>query len=184
MSCESAKLIEFTNPDSPLCIIDELQNSGYPHIEITENNKRYAYECCLVNEVITKRLPALDDMRKGIGEVNVMGITLLFLLEDFPEIRARVFPGFENHVSAKDLRRHLVFEDSSNSKSAQAKHWFNLYIDELDQRGMFSHTHLKLGDILFLLLSLYNIACALFCFVCSTFANLFYRQGQWPKESF
>ena len=145
LCCESAKLVEFTNPDSPLCIIEELQSAGYPHLEISENKRRYAYECCLVNEVITKRLPALNDVRKGLCEVNVMGTTLLMLLERFPEIWLRTFPLFEHIVPGKDLKRHLVFEDSLDSKSSQAKLWFNHYIDELDQRGTFLYTCIKVA---------------------------------------
>jgi hypothetical protein len=95
----------------------------------------------LVNEVITKRLPALNEIRKGLCEVNVMGATLLNLLERFSEIRPRAFPLFEHHVPGKDLKRHLVFEDSLDNKSTQAKLRFNQYIDELDQRGKLEELH-------------------------------------------
>jgi hypothetical protein len=78
----------------------------------------------LVNEVITKRLPALNDIRKGLCEVKWKSLCL-----------------FEHHVPGKDLKRHLVFEDSLDNKSTQAKLWFNQYIDELDQRGKLEELH-------------------------------------------
>jgi hypothetical protein len=94
-------LAEFTLPESPLCILEELQAAGYPHLEVTEQKRHLQYECCLVHEVVTKRLPALDDIRKGLGEVNVMGITLNpSLLERFPELQGRVFPACTSDVSA------------------------------------------------------------------------------------
>ncbi len=61
------------------------------HLEVTEQNRHLAYECCLVHEVMTKMLPALDDIRKRLGEVNMIGITLLSTLERFPELQGESF---------------------------------------------------------------------------------------------
>ena len=58
-------------------MFEKRQTAGYPRVEVTEQKIHFAYECCLVNEDVTKRLPALDDIRKGLSDVNVMGVTLL-----------------------------------------------------------------------------------------------------------
>lgn len=136
MHCDSKKLSEFTLPDSSVSIFEELQAAGYPHVEVTEQKRHFAYECCLVNEVVTKRLPALDDIRKGLTEVNVMGVTLLTLLERFPELQDRVFPAYSNVVSAVALKMMMKYSESTEEKCIQAKMWFDQYIDELDKRGV------------------------------------------------
>lgn len=79
-------MIASTNPDSPQDISDLLMSAGYPHLTITKERKHLAYECILLNEVVTKRIAALDDIRKGLGEVKVSGVSVLSLLEGFPEL--------------------------------------------------------------------------------------------------
>jgi hypothetical protein len=48
-----------------------------------------AYECCLQHEVITKRVAALDDIRRRLGSVTVGNKTCLSLLEKWPELKTR-----------------------------------------------------------------------------------------------
>lgn len=76
-------------PGSTYDIIDLLISSGFPHITVSENNRSMAYECCLVHEVITKRVAALDDIRRGLGSVTVRNKTCLNLLEKWPELKTR-----------------------------------------------------------------------------------------------
>lgn len=128
-------MAQFTHPDSPICISEELQAAGYPHLEVNEQKRHLAYECCLTHEVITKRIPALDDIRKGLGEVNVSGTNLLCILERYPELRERVFPAYSNNISANELKMHLQFCDPTNEKCVQAQKWFYQCIDEIDERG-------------------------------------------------
>lgn len=125
----------FTLPDSPLCINEELQAAGYQHLEVNEQKGHFAYECCLTHEVITKRVPALEDIRKGLGEVNVSGTTLLCLLERYPELQGRVFPAYSNNVSVNELKMYLQFCDPTDEKCVQAKKWFDQFVDELSERG-------------------------------------------------
>jgi hypothetical protein len=54
--------------------------SGYPHITITTEKRHLAYECCLLHEVVTKRLPAFDDIRRVLTGVSALGTTCLDLL--------------------------------------------------------------------------------------------------------
>ncbi len=89
LHCKEEQLPEFTNTDSSLNISDILVSSGFPHICITKENRQMAYECCLIFEVIGKRLSALDDFRKGLGSIHVFSKSCLELLEKFPELSMR-----------------------------------------------------------------------------------------------
>ena len=64
--CDEDRLCEFTSPDSALDIGDLLMSAGYPHVRVTADRRRLAYECCLIYEVVPKRIPALNDIRKGL----------------------------------------------------------------------------------------------------------------------
>ena len=57
--CNEDELKRFTDPDSLMNIGDILVAAGFPHIEVTNNNRELAYECCLTYEVITHRHPNL-----------------------------------------------------------------------------------------------------------------------------
>ena len=48
------KLSEFTLSDFPVSMFEKLQTAGYPRVEVTEQKIHFAYECCLVNEDVTK----------------------------------------------------------------------------------------------------------------------------------
>ena len=134
-------LCEFTNPGSSCYIGDLLVSAGYPHICVTADKRRMAYECCLVHEVVTKRIPALDDIRKGLQSVNVAGETSLRLLERWPELRMRFFPPLESEVfDIATLRTHFVYEaDIDDPATQRAQEYFEKYLDELDTRGCTAH---------------------------------------------
>ena len=84
--CGEERLCEFTSPDSTLDINDFLMPTGYPDISVTADSRRLAYECCSINEVITKRIPALDDVRKGLGSVKFLGKSALVLVSKCSDI--------------------------------------------------------------------------------------------------
>ena len=86
------ELYKITDPESEHNITDILLSSGYPHIAVTGVTRQLAFECCLLHEVITKRLAALDDIRKGLASVQISGITVLDLLRKYPELENYVFP--------------------------------------------------------------------------------------------
>ena len=107
--------------------------AGFPHVHITTENRHLAYECCLVYEVITKRVAAMDDIRKGLSDVRVLGVTLLDLLTKFPELQNRVFPANGHKLSLKSLRMHLEYaEHHGDIKCMKALEWFQQYIADLD----------------------------------------------------
>lgn len=92
LQCKKESLADFTNPSSSMNISELLTSAGYPHISVTEERRHLAYECILLYEVITKRIPALDDLRKGLASVKVSQTTLLDLLGKLPDVQQRVFP--------------------------------------------------------------------------------------------
>jgi hypothetical protein len=130
-------LCEFTTPGSSYDISDLLMSAGYPHISVTANTRCLAYECCLVYEVITKRIPALEDIRKGLECVKVLGKSSINLLTKWPELKARFFPAPEaNIIDAATLRSHFIYEaDADNSGCQQTRAYFENYLDELGARG-------------------------------------------------
>lgn len=87
-------MADFTSPVNPMNISKLLVSAGYPHLNITEGRQHLAYKCILLYEVVTKRIPAMDDLRKGFSAVKVSGMTLLdFYLTDFPNFSNVCFHG-------------------------------------------------------------------------------------------
>jgi hypothetical protein len=76
LSCTDEELKQLTDPESEHYISDLLVSSGYPHITVSGDTRHLAYECCLLHEVFTKRLAAVDDIRKGLASVKTSGITV------------------------------------------------------------------------------------------------------------
>lgn len=134
--CGEERLCEFTSPDSTLDISDLLISAGYPHISVTADSRRLAYECCLIHEVITKRIPALDDIRKGLESVKFWGKSALDLMSKCPDIQTRFFPAPEAEVvDVATLRSQFVYEEDDNAASQEAQKYFEKYLDELGSRG-------------------------------------------------
>lgn len=108
-------------------------SAGFPHITITEERRNLAYECILLSEVVTKRIPALDDIRRGLGEVKVSGVSLLSLLERYPELQQRVFPKDLEIIDEREMASHIQYDESSNPLCQRARKFFEQYIEELSQ---------------------------------------------------
>ena len=107
LQCKKESLADFTNSSSPVNISELLTSPGYPHSSITEERQHLAYECILLYEVTTKRIAALDDLRRGLAFVEVSQTTLLDLLERLPDIQKRVFPPHTGKVDVMILKLHL-----------------------------------------------------------------------------
>ncbi len=121
----------FTDPDSPDDMTEFLTSAAFPHITITEERRNLAYECILLHEVVTKRIPALDDLRRGLGTVKVSGVSLLSLLERYPELQQRVFPMDMGIIDERIMRSHLQYDESSDPLCQRARKFFDKYLDEL-----------------------------------------------------
>lgn len=66
---------------------DILVSAGFPHIGVTPSNQLLAYECVLTYEVITKHITVLDDLRKGLDLVRMMGTSVIDLLQRHSKVQ-------------------------------------------------------------------------------------------------
>ena len=119
-------------------ISELLVSAGYPHLNITEGRRHLAYECILLYEVVTKRIPAMDDLRKGFAAVKVSLMTLLDLLIRFPELQERVFPPNTGTVQASLLKLHIQWEDCLDAMCQRGRQFLCQYIDEVNEKGEYS----------------------------------------------
>lgn len=175
------ELPQFSMPGSACDISDLLISSGFPHLTVTENNRSMAYECCLVYEIITKRVAALDDIRKGLGSVAVRNKTCLCLLEKWPVLKTRYddrksgcylfsicilklkykfsfvrfFPPPQDEViDLATLSPHIHYEvDETDERKKEAQTYFEKYLLQISERGCI----LTLVSACSLLMILHNI---------------------------
>ena len=121
--------------DSTLDITD-LLSAGFPHITITAERRHFAYECCLLNEVITKRIAALNDIRKGMQSVTVLGNTVSDLLLKWPELQKKLFPEAQSEtVNASELASRVLYAMDDINASHDVRAFFEKYINELEARS-------------------------------------------------
>ena len=89
----------------------------------------------IIHEVITKRIPALDDIRKGLESVKFWGKSALDLISKCPDIQTRFFPAPEAEVvDVATLRSQFVYEEDDNAASQEAQKYFETYLDEIGSR--------------------------------------------------
>lgn len=105
-------------------------------MEITADNRSLAYECFLQYEVITKRIPALEDIRKGLASVK--GITLLDLLRTHPNLSAHVFPQC-NNIDPRMFRLAMEFDETNVDDENEAQVFLEEYINDVALRGILSY---------------------------------------------
>ena len=94
-----------------------------------------AYECILLYEEVPKRIAALDDLRKGLGEVKVCGVSVVSLLERYTELQESVFPLDKGVITARMIRCRMKYdqEGCNDPLCLQAQKFFEQYIDEVDK---------------------------------------------------
>lgn len=109
--------------------------AGFPHIEVLPSNKSLAYECVLTYEVVTKRIPVLDDLRKRLDSVRVMATTGTDLVQQHPQVQLLIFPAAETKIEVSELRQ-LIKYDHTDDSTATAGEYFEKYLDELNTRGI------------------------------------------------
>ena len=61
-------------------------SADYPHLTITKEKKHCAFECTFYMR-FSPKVPALDDKRKGLGEVKVGRVSVPSLLDRYPELQ-------------------------------------------------------------------------------------------------
>lgn len=118
--------MDYNNPSN---IADIITSSGFPHIQVTDTNKNLAYECCFIHEVITKRIPLLDDLREGLMSESSMGTGLLNL--------ASMHPPPSGQIDLVELKRMVQYERGfmRNPDAVVARDFMNTYMEEMSQRG-------------------------------------------------
>ncbi|KAK2572104.1 hypothetical protein P5673_002306 [Acropora cervicornis] len=126
------ELGKFTS-DGDFNIADTLVSAGFPHIEVLPSNRSLAYECVLTYEVVTKRIPVLDDLRKGLDSVRVMATTGTDLVQQHPQVQQLIFPAAESKIEVSELRQLIKYNQTDGS-TAQAAEYFEKYLDELNTR--------------------------------------------------
>ena len=97
--------------------------------------RHLAFECCLLHEVFTKRLAALDDIRKGLASIKTHDVSILDLVLTYPELEEHMFPSYTGEVDINVLKHHLECETPYNEKTTKACHYFEEYLEELSKRG-------------------------------------------------
>lgn len=135
LTCPDTDLEKFVNEENPCCIADTLMSAGFPHLEISPGNRTKAYECCLTYEVITKRIPVLGDIRKGLSSEQVKSTTILALALLHPEIKNILFPEADSHIVLQDLRNLITYETSDDIESTTSKEFLEVYLCDLNVRG-------------------------------------------------
>lgn len=87
-----------------------------------------------VNITHTKRITVLDDLRKGLDSVRVMGTSVIDLLQRHSQVQQLMFPVAKSTTEVSELRLPLKYDltDESTSKVAE---FFEKYLDELSTRG-------------------------------------------------
>lgn len=123
--CKKESLADFTNSSSPMNISELLTSAGYPHLSIIEERQHPAYECIFLYEVITKRIPSLNDLRKGLASVKVSQKTLLDLLERLPDVQKLVFPPHTGKIDVMMLKLHLEGRETANPINQTTEQFLN-----------------------------------------------------------
>lgn len=88
----------------------------------------------LTYEVVTKRIPVLDDLRKGLDSACVMATTGTDLVQQHPQVQQLIFPAAESKIKVSELRQLIKYNQTDGS-TAQAAEYFEKYLDELNTRG-------------------------------------------------
>ena len=133
MDCSDQELSKFTS-DGDFNIADTLVAAGFPHIEVLPSNRSLAYECVLTYEVVTKRIPVLDDLRKGLDSVRVMATTGTDPVQQHPQVQQLIFPAAESQIEVSDLRQLIKYNETDDSK-AIAVEFFDKHLNLLNPRG-------------------------------------------------
>ena len=108
--------------------------AGFPHISITQERKQLAYECCLLHKVITKRVAALDDIRKGLQSVKLLGNTVLDLLRRWPVLKKKFFQEAKTERVDQEMLVTRIVYIEENPVHRDVRVYFEQYIQDLNSR--------------------------------------------------
>ncbi len=108
---------------------------GFPHLEIGPDTRLLAYECILISEVITKRVPILDDIRRGLKFETHLGSSILDVAILHEEVQKLIFPEAHGFVELEDLQQLLKYDVADDDDKIHSKNLMERYLQDLDARG-------------------------------------------------
>lgn len=108
---------------------------GFSHIEVGPSTRLLAYECVLTYEVITKRLPVLDDLRNGLKSEQTMGLNLLDIALSHDKVKKLIFPEADSRIDLEDLIQLVRYDEADDDVKVSAKRCMEKYLQDLDVRG-------------------------------------------------
>lgn len=135
LTCPDDQLSRFMDPSESCNLADVLIAGGFPHLEVCSSTRVLAYECVVRSEVITKRVPALDDLRNGLVSESYMGLNLLDIARSHAEVQLLIFPLPGKRIMLIDLWQLVKFDDASDEEMVNSKRFMEKYLEELDVRG-------------------------------------------------
>lgn len=133
--CSEDDLGKFLNSDGDCYLGDLLMAAGFPYLELTSSNKSMTYECLLTYDVITKRLTVLDDLRKALCAKTTMGVTLLSLAYEHPDML--VFPDADSTINLQELMNLVTYEITDAIYKVSAREYMEKYFNVLSERSLF-----------------------------------------------
>jgi hypothetical protein len=129
-------LEKFTDDSHPLNLTETLASSGFPHVEVTKMNRDLAFECILISEVVTKRIPMLDDLRQGLVSESSLGFNVLNLASMYTEVKQLIFPPISDEVDLHQMKELVNYESNVfNPDALAAQEFMDRYMNELSERG-------------------------------------------------
>ncbi len=135
LNCPDNDLLKFMDSEESCNISELLLAGGFPHIEVSPASRLLAYECVLTSEVITKRVPVLDDIRNGLKLEYVMGGNLLDIARLHEEVKKLVFPEADARINLQDLQQLIRYDVAEDDIKTSSKNFMERYLKDLDLRG-------------------------------------------------
>ena len=123
------------DPRESCNLADVLIAGGFPHLDVCSSTRVLAYECVMRSEVITKRLPALDDLRNGLVSEHYMGLNILDIAQSHEEVQLLIFPLQGKRIVLEDLKQLVKFDDASDEEKLNSKRFMERYIEDLNAQG-------------------------------------------------
>mgnify|MGYP002804255812 CR=1 FL=1 len=94
---------------------------------VLPEQRQLAVECCVQYEVITKRISALDDMRKGLQSVKVLGNSILDLLVKWPTLKEKLFPRKSRpSINLSALITSIMYDMGDDCLATATKHFLKV----------------------------------------------------------
>ena len=135
LNCSDNDLPKFMDSEESCNISELLLAGGFPHIDVIPATRLLAYECVLTHEIITKRVPVLDDIHNGLKLESVLGGNLLDIAHLHEEVKKLVFPEADARINLQDLQQLIKYEVADDDTKINSKNFMERYLHDLALRG-------------------------------------------------